>query len=255
MADKKSDLRVVRTRNALRAAFEELIAETTLDKITVKALTDRAGINRKTFYLHYETIEAFYDEIMNGIMDEFFEYYEKTPDDPWDMDGHARRFFRYLAAQPPMIEQLVCSPSFYDFGERIYATQMNRYRAFADELFWREGITSESEELICALIRNMALECYRQWVRAGKVVPHGRGGPDSRLHDVAQRRAPHEPPARERLEQRHLVGVGGTTGGSGFFLGFQRHGARDERAGRRAVVERSSHAKASGAVSERGMRL
>lgn len=78
MADKKSDLRVVRTRNALRAAFEELIAETTLDKITVKALTDRAGINRKTFYLHYETIEAFYDEIMNGIMDEFFEYYEKT---------------------------------------------------------------------------------------------------------------------------------------------------------------------------------
>ena len=169
MADKKSDLRVA--RNALRAAFEELIAETTLDKITVKALTDRAGINRKTFYLHYETIEAFYDEIMNGIMDEFFEYYEKTPDDPWDMDGHARRFFRYLAAQPPMIEQLVCSPSFYDFGERIYATQMNRYRAFADELFWREGITSESEELICALIRNMALECYRQWVRAGKVVP------------------------------------------------------------------------------------
>ena len=115
MADKKSDLRVVRTRNALRVAFEELIAETTLDKITVKALTDRAGINRKTFYLHYETIEAFYDEIMNGIMDEFFEYYEKTPDDPWDMDGHARRFFRYLAAQPPMIEQLVCSPSFYDF--------------------------------------------------------------------------------------------------------------------------------------------
>ncbi|MFR1166588.1 MAG: TetR/AcrR family transcriptional regulator [Adlercreutzia equolifaciens] len=77
MADKKSDLRVVRTRNALRAAFEELIAETTLDKITVKALTDRAGINRKTFYLHYETIEAFYDEIMNGIMDEFFEYYRK----------------------------------------------------------------------------------------------------------------------------------------------------------------------------------
>ena len=137
----------------------------------MKALTDRAGINRKTFYLHYETIEAFYDEIMNGIMDEFFAYYEKTPDDPWDMDGHARRFFRYLAAQPPMIERLVCSPSFYDFGERIYATQMNRYRAFADELFWREGITPDQEELVCALIRNMALECYRDWVRAGKVVP------------------------------------------------------------------------------------
>ena len=47
MADKKSDLRVVRTRNALRAAFEELIAETTLDKITVKALTDRPASTAK----------------------------------------------------------------------------------------------------------------------------------------------------------------------------------------------------------------
>ena len=46
MADKKSDLRVVRTRNALRVAFEELIAETTLDKITVKALTDPASTAR-----------------------------------------------------------------------------------------------------------------------------------------------------------------------------------------------------------------
>ena len=87
------------------------------------------------------------------------------------MDGHARRFFRYLAAQPPMIESLVCSPNLYDFGERIYATQMNRYRAFADELFWREGITPDQEELVCALIRNMALEFYRQWVRRGKTVP------------------------------------------------------------------------------------
>lgn len=171
MVANKSDLRVMRTRAALRNAFEELVSDTTLDRITVKALTDRAGINRKTFYLHYETIEAFYDEIANDLMEEFFENYEETLDDPWDMDGHARRFFRFLAVQSPMVEQLVCSPSFYDFGERIYATQMNRYRSFADELFWCEGVSADHEELICALIRNMALECYRQWVKMGKTIP------------------------------------------------------------------------------------
>lgn len=168
MVGDRSDLRVVRTRNALRAAFEDLIDETTLDKITVKALAERAGVNRKTFYLHFETIEAFYDDIMKGMMDEFFAHHEKTPDDPWDMDGHARRFFRFLAAQPPMIEQLVCSPNFYDFGGRIYAKQMERYRASADAAFWRYEMTPEQEELVCALIRNMALEFYREWVRRGK---------------------------------------------------------------------------------------
>lgn len=171
MVANKDDLRVMRTRTALRNAFEELVSDTTLDRITVTALTDRAGINRKTFYLHYETIEAFYDEMANELMEEFFENHEKTHDDPWDMDGHARRFFCFLAEQPPMIEQLVCSPSFYDFGERIYATQMNRYRSYADELFWREGISADQEELICALIRNMALECYRQWVKMEKTIP------------------------------------------------------------------------------------
>ena len=89
-------------------------------------------------------------------MDEFFEYYEKHRTTLWDMDGHARRFFRYLAAQPPMIEQLVCSPSFYDFGERIYATQMNRLSSLRRRAVLARGITSNSEELICALIRNMA---------------------------------------------------------------------------------------------------
>ena len=72
MADKKSDLRVVRTRNARRAAFAELIAETTLDKITVKALTDRAGINRKTFYSHFEGMDAVLAEVEDDFVGQIF---------------------------------------------------------------------------------------------------------------------------------------------------------------------------------------
>lgn len=168
MPDKRDDLRVVRTRAALREAFEELVAETTLDKITVKSLTDRAGVNRKTFYLHYETIEALYDEIMNEIMDDFFENYEETPDDPYDIDGHAQRFFLFLASQPPMTEQLVCSPGLYDFGERIYRTQMYRYKAVGNPFGW---MSPGKEELVLSFIRNTALDFYRQWVREGKTVP------------------------------------------------------------------------------------
>ena len=51
MAEGKTDLRVVRTRAAIDRAFEELVCEVGLDKVTVKDLAERAGINRKTFYL------------------------------------------------------------------------------------------------------------------------------------------------------------------------------------------------------------
>ena len=50
---KKMDPRVVRTRRMLRDALVELIHERGYEKITVQDITNRATLNRATFYLHY----------------------------------------------------------------------------------------------------------------------------------------------------------------------------------------------------------
>ena len=91
--DAKRDMRVIRTRKAIRQAFEELVLEEDVDRITVKAIADKACINRKTFYLHYDTIESHYDDILVEMLDEYFNHFEETPDVPEDIAGHARRFF------------------------------------------------------------------------------------------------------------------------------------------------------------------
>ena len=169
MQEKKADPRISRTRSSIHEAFMELAGEIGIGKITVKGLTDRAGINRKTFYLHYETIESLFDEVMSGIMDEFFEHHETTIDQPKDINGHARRFFLYLSGQPEVIEKLICSPGYYDFGERIYRTQMARYQAEGTDPFTWLG--NGKYELTLSFIRNTALDFYRQWVRDGKTVP------------------------------------------------------------------------------------
>lgn len=168
MAGGTKDLRIARTHKAIRAAFEEMASEVGLGKITVKALAERAGINRKTFYLHFETLEALYDEVMNEIMDDFFENHETTPDVPEDIDGHARRFFLFLAERPKIIEDLICQPSYYDFGERVYREQMSRYKAVGDPFAW---LGDGKHELVLSFIRNTALDFYRQWVRDRKTVP------------------------------------------------------------------------------------
>ena len=51
------DRRVERTRNAIINAFKEMIVEKEFKEITIKELAERANINRKTFYLHYESME------------------------------------------------------------------------------------------------------------------------------------------------------------------------------------------------------
>ncbi|KOY80552.1 TetR/AcrR family transcriptional regulator [Lysinibacillus macroides] len=50
---KKLDPRVRRTRQLLRDALVELIDEQGYEKITVQDITQRATLNRATFYLHY----------------------------------------------------------------------------------------------------------------------------------------------------------------------------------------------------------
>lgn len=162
-----SDLRVARTRKAIVRAFLELASELDLSKITVKAVAERAEINRKTFYLHFETIEDLFESYLNSVMDEFFEHHEETPDKPEDIEGHARRFFLFLVRQSSVVEKLLCAPGRYDFGERIYATQMARYRAAGNPFGWMpEG----EMELVLSFIRTTALDFYRRWVRDGKLV-------------------------------------------------------------------------------------
>ena len=57
----KIDRRVLKTRAAIKAALDKLVKEQGMDKLTVSALAREANIDRKTFYLHYDSIDALID--------------------------------------------------------------------------------------------------------------------------------------------------------------------------------------------------
>lgn len=61
---KKTDRRVVRTRNAIRKAFTDLLAETSYNKITITALAKRADVDRKTFYTHYASVDNLLEDVV-----------------------------------------------------------------------------------------------------------------------------------------------------------------------------------------------
>ena len=59
-------------------AFLELLGEKDFEFITVKEICQRAGVNRSTFYLHYETIGELLDECCEWTVARFQSY---IPDD------------------------------------------------------------------------------------------------------------------------------------------------------------------------------
>lgn len=68
MKEVKNDLRYKKTKNIIHSAFRALIADTPYNKITVSMLTEKAGLNRKTFYLHYDTLEDLLTEMRLEIV-------------------------------------------------------------------------------------------------------------------------------------------------------------------------------------------
>ena len=63
----KIDLRVLKTRRAIREAFTQLLAEKPFENITVQDIIDRALVNRKTFYNHYHDKYDLAEQVMLGI--------------------------------------------------------------------------------------------------------------------------------------------------------------------------------------------
>ena len=49
MAEEKLDPRIVRTKEAIQTVFKQMVCEMPYEKITVKAITQAARINRNTF--------------------------------------------------------------------------------------------------------------------------------------------------------------------------------------------------------------
>jgi len=72
----KEDRRVRKTKRALRDGLAELLTEKSIQKISVRELTDKVDIHRSTFYANYTDIYDLYnqieDSIIQGISDIFF---------------------------------------------------------------------------------------------------------------------------------------------------------------------------------------
>ncbi len=62
-----SDEKYNRTHEAIKDAFENLVSTIPGDDITVTRLTKEAGINRKTFYLHFDSIGDLLDTYVESI--------------------------------------------------------------------------------------------------------------------------------------------------------------------------------------------
>lgn len=77
----KSESKYFNTALRMDEALIALLEKKDLEYITVKEICHQAGVNRSTFYLHYESIAELLDETMEMINQRFLSYF------PWEEEA------------------------------------------------------------------------------------------------------------------------------------------------------------------------
>lgn len=72
-----TDLRVVKTKEALRIALMILLKEKSLNSISITELCRIAKINRGTFYAHYGQVENLFEDYFKTIMQDLADSYQE----------------------------------------------------------------------------------------------------------------------------------------------------------------------------------
>ncbi len=71
----RSESKYFHTAARMNKAFLELLEKKDFEYITVKEICEKAGVNRSTFYLHYETIADLLEESIVYMKNEFDSYF------------------------------------------------------------------------------------------------------------------------------------------------------------------------------------
>ena len=112
-AQKKTDARVRRTRDALGDALVALMQEKPFDAITVQDVLDRANVGRSTFYSHYSDK----DDLLMSDAEEFFESISTilyVSGDKSERVFPVREFFSHITEAKQFVDALISSGKFHD---------------------------------------------------------------------------------------------------------------------------------------------
>lgn len=136
MTIEQTDLRVKRTRKLLNLAFLELLEEKSFDKISVNALTTQAGINRVTFYLHYQNMEDFIEKFIDELFISIEKIFNKQKNETSSLQLEIEimeEFLTYIASEYKVFRSLLVSKSVPYFTTHFHEL-IRKFMAMATEL-------------------------------------------------------------------------------------------------------------------------
>ena len=163
MAVDKKDPRIRRTLAAIRQAFFDLVLEKDYSNISITELTERAEVNRKTFYLHYKSLNDLVRELEEEVSKDIMRLLENESES-LDVVGCVSKFYRYMDESSEVYRRLLCDPGNQSFYHHVTD---NILHSPTFRRFYEASKHPEIVRAYCSAITSM----YRAWLDAGQKFP------------------------------------------------------------------------------------
>ena len=169
---KKDDLRIRKTKAAIKDALYQLAAEKNFQEISVMDIAQRAMINRSTFYLHYKDKDALLDALSQEVLEDMKPIAESISEESLrncaktgEPFPHFTQILTYIRENPAFFQLILGSnkkASFYLELSQEFAPKVTR----ALQGFKPDAITRTYGPVV---LINTLSGIIRKWIKNGMV--------------------------------------------------------------------------------------
>ena len=166
---KKTDRRIVKTKRQLREGLIHLMEQKSIQKISVREITEYVDMNRGTFYLHYKDINDMVDKIEDEVFSDFDTMLNSRTLAQLDNKPLLllEDVFGYLADNARLASAFLGPNGDIAFLERLKDLVKGRCISAWTEAFHDEP--NNNHELISSFIASGIIGMIKQWIDSGLV--------------------------------------------------------------------------------------
>ena len=157
-----NDKRIAETREKLRNALTELLLTEPMESISIRMITDKAGVNRSTFYAHYTCQRDLIDEMEEELLSHLPVFSSSAHD---DIAKTFTAFMSYVKEKRDIVKILMTEGVDNSFGERLIKIVMDRYEEFSP---FDDEELSRMNYVFCI---NGIVGLVRDWINSGCSCP------------------------------------------------------------------------------------
>ena len=155
------------TKEALAAALRKMMTVKPIDKVTVKDIVEICGVNRQTFYYHFDNVDNLLEWVFEQDSDRVFP--REVVYNHWmeDMMG----YFDYLTSNSAFTLNVYNSSSRPEMLQYLKGRMRSCIRSFAEIVAEGKNIERQDFEFVIEFYANCAIGFISQWMEMNMQMP------------------------------------------------------------------------------------